>query len=132
MGVDRSGSGITSVDVRSRVLLRVATAGLVAVLISVTGGAIWAAAAVDAAVQEIERISGQGDAWARANREISQQESLGHAYLADPSGDLQLALRGTSRSLAVALDYLIVHGEPDDAAAARQIKAKHTQSVHDL
>ena len=85
MGVDRSGSGIRSVDVRSRVLLRVATAGLVAVLISVTGGAIWAAAAVDAAVQEIERISGQGDAWARADREVSQQESLGHAYLADPS-----------------------------------------------
>jgi diguanylate cyclase len=132
MGVDRSGSGTRSVDVRSRVLLRVATAGLVAVLISVTGGAMWAAAAVDAAVQEIEHVSGQGDAWARADREVSQQESLGHAYLADPSGDLQLALGETNRSLAAALDYLVVHGEPDDAAAARQIKAKHAESVDDL
>jgi diguanylate cyclase (GGDEF)-like protein len=114
------------------VLLRVATVGLVAVLISVTGGAMWAAAAVDAAVQEIEHLSGQGDAWARADREVSQQESLGHAYLADPSGDLRLALRETNLSLAAALDYLVVHGEPDDAAAARQIKAKHAQSVHEL
>jgi hypothetical protein len=60
MGVDHAAGGSGPVDARSRVLVRVATVGLVAVLISVTGGAIWAAAAVDAAVQEIEQISGQG------------------------------------------------------------------------
>jgi hypothetical protein len=81
MGVDRPGSGIRSVDVRSRVLLRVATVGLVAVLISVTGGAIWAAAAVDAAVQEIERISGQGDAWpGRTARSASKSRLAMHTW----------------------------------------------------
>jgi hypothetical protein len=60
MGVDHAAGRSRTVDARSRVLVRVATVGLVAVLISVTGGAIWAAAAVDAAVQEIEQISGQG------------------------------------------------------------------------
>ena len=113
-------------------LLRVATAALVAVLIGVTGGAIWAAEAVDAAAQEIEHVNGQGDAWVRADREVGQQESLGHAYLAAPSGSLRLALGESNRSLAAALDYLSVQGDPDDAASARQIKAKHAQYVHDM
>jgi len=46
----------------------------------------WVASGVDAAVQEIEHISGQGDAWVQMDRELSREESLGHAYLAQPSG----------------------------------------------
>jgi diguanylate cyclase (GGDEF)-like protein len=132
MGVDGTAGGPKPVDARSRVLVRVATAGLVAVLVSVTGGAVWAAAGVDQAVQEIEHISGQSDAWVQADREVSRQESLGHAYLVEPSADLRLSLRETNRSLAAALDFLVVQGEPDDAASARQIKAKHAHSVLEL
>jgi diguanylate cyclase len=113
-------------------LVRIATAGLVAVLISVTGGAVWAAAGVDEAVREIEHVSGQSDAWVQADREVSREESLGHAYLAEPSDDLRLALVETNRSIAAALDFLVVQGEPDDAAAARAIKAKRAQSARDL
>ena len=132
MGADSTAGGLRPGDAWSRVLVRVATAGLVAVLVSVTGGAVWAAAGVDAAVQEIEHISGQSDAWVQADREVSREESLGHAYLVEPSKDLQLALQETNRSLAAALDFLVVQGEPDDATAARAIKAKHAQSVLDL
>jgi diguanylate cyclase (GGDEF)-like protein len=132
MGATGTASGTRPVDARNRVLVRVATTGLIAVLVTVTGGAAWAAAGVDAAVQEIEQLSGQGDAWAQADREIAREESLGHAYLAEPSGDLRLALQEADRSLDAALDYLIVQGEPDDAASARQIKAKHAQSDRDL
>jgi diguanylate cyclase (GGDEF)-like protein len=129
---DSTAGGTGPVDVRSRVLVRVATVGLVAVLVSVTGGAVWAAAGVDETVQEIEHISTQADAWVEADREVGREESLGHAYLAEPSEDVRLALGETSRSLAAALDFLVVEGEPDDAAAARQIKAKHAQSLRDL
>jgi diguanylate cyclase (GGDEF)-like protein len=132
MRADSTVGGTGPVDVRSRVLVRVATVGLVAVLVSVTGGAVWAAAGVDETVQEIEHISTQADAWVEADREVSREESLGHAYLAEPSEDVRLALGETSRSLAAALDFLIVQGEPDDAATARQIKAKHAQSLRDL
>ncbi|HEX2158420.1 MAG TPA: EAL domain-containing protein [Actinomycetes bacterium] len=132
MGATEAAGGTRPVDARNRVLVRVATTGLVAVLVTVTGGAAWAAAEVDAAVQEIEQISGQSDAWVQADREVSREESLAHAYLAEPSGDLRLALREADRSATVALDYLTVHGEPDDAASARQIKAKHAQTVRDL
>ena len=132
MKTDSTAGGTRPVDARSRVLVRVATVGLVAVLISVTGGAVWAAAGVDEAVQEIEHISGQGDAWVRVDREVSREDSLGHAYLAEPSDDLRLALRETNRSLAAALDFLVVQGEPDDAAAASQIKTKHAHSIRDL
>ena len=59
MGVDHAAGGSRPVDARGRVLVRVATVGLVAVLTGVMGGAVWAAAGVDAAVQEIEHISGQ-------------------------------------------------------------------------
>jgi hypothetical protein len=84
MGVDHAAGGSRSVDARSRVLLRMATVGLVAVLGGVIGGAVWAAASVDAAVQEIEHISGQGDAWVQVDGELGREESLGHAYLAQP------------------------------------------------
>jgi diguanylate cyclase (GGDEF)-like protein len=132
MRADSTAGGTGPVDVRSRVLVRVATVGLVAVLVSVTGGAVWAAAGVDETVQEIEHISTQADAWVEADREVGREESLGHAYLAEPSEDVRLALGETSRSLAAALDFLVVEGEPDDAAAARQIKGKHAQSLRDL
>jgi diguanylate cyclase (GGDEF)-like protein len=132
MRADSTAGGTGPVDVRSRVLVRVATVGLVAVLVSVTGGAVWAAAGVDETVQEIEHISTQADAWVEADREVSREESLGHAYLAEPSEDVRLALGETSQSLAAALDFLAVQGEPDDTAAARQIKAKHAQSLRDL
>jgi diguanylate cyclase len=129
MGVDSTAAGPRLVDARSRVLVRAATAGLVAVLVSVTGGAVWAAAGVDEAVQEIEQTSRQADAWIQADREVSREESFGHAYLAEPSEDLRRSFRETNRSLAAALDFLIVHGEPDDAVSARAIKAKHAQSL---
>ena len=132
MGVDHAAGGPRPVDARSRVLVRVATVGLVAVLTGVIGGAVWAAAGVDTAVQEIEGISGQGEAWIRVDRELSREESLGHAYLAQPSGDLRRGLQETSRSLAAALDYLVVQGEPDDAARAHEIKARHAQAGRDL
>jgi diguanylate cyclase (GGDEF)-like protein len=132
MRADSTAGGTGPVDVRSRVLVRVATVGLVAVLVSVTGGAVWAAAGVDETVQEIEHISTQADAWVEADREVGREESLGHAYLAEPSEDVRLALGETSRSLAAALDFLVVEGEPDDTAAARQIKGKHAQSLRDL
>jgi diguanylate cyclase len=114
------------------VLVRVATASLVAVLLCVTGGAVWAAAGVDRAVQEIEHLSTQGDAWVQASREIAREESIGHAYLAERSRDLRLSLQEAGRSLAAALDFLVVHGEPDAAASARAIKAKHAHLVPDL
>ena len=132
MGVDHAAGGSRPVDARSRVLVRVATVGLGAVLTGVIGGAVWAAAGVDTAVQEIEAIRGQGDAWIQVDRELSREESLGNAYLAQPSGDLRRGLQGTSRSLAGALDYLVIQGAPDDARAAHEIKARHAKAERDL
>ena len=132
MGVDHAAGGSLPVDGRTRVLVRVATVGLVAVLTGVIGGAVWAAAGVDAAVQEIEHISGRSDAWIRVDRELSREDSLGNAYLAQPSGDLRRSLQETSRSLAAALDYLAVQGEPDDTTAAHEIKARHAQVRREL
>ena len=33
---------------------------------------MWAAAGVDAAVQEIKHITGQGDAWVQVDRELTR------------------------------------------------------------
>jgi diguanylate cyclase (GGDEF)-like protein len=110
-------------------LVPVATAGLVAVLLSVTGGAAWAAAGVDQAVQEIEHVSAQRDAWVHADREISREESLGSSYLAEPSGDLRLSLAEASRSLAAALEFLVVHGEPAHPPSAHEVKAIYARSA---
>jgi hypothetical protein len=126
---DGTSRGAGLVDARSRVLVRMATVGLVAVLLTVTGGAVWAAATVDQAVQEIEHISVQHDAWVQADRELSQEESAAHGYLAGPSSDLRLSLQDAGRSLAAALDFLVVQGESDDVAAAREIKTIYGRRV---
>jgi diguanylate cyclase len=115
---------------RARWLVRVATAGLATVLIGLTGGAVWAAASVDQAVLEVQRISVQRDAWVEVRYQVSQEHSIGHAYLARPNPKLRPALEEASRALDVALDFLIVHGEPDDATAqARRIQARHAPSL---
>jgi diguanylate cyclase (GGDEF)-like protein len=119
-------------DRRARWLVLVATACLAAVLLSVTGGAIWAAAGVDRAVQEIEHISAQRDAWVRAELEVAQEESTVHAYLVEPSRNLRRSLEEAGRSLAATVDFLATQGEPDDAASARKIKALHADTVDDL
>jgi diguanylate cyclase (GGDEF)-like protein len=132
--VDADGTGWDGghVDGRARWLVRAATAGLAAVLLGVTGGAVWAAARVDQAVQEIEHISAQSDAWIQASREVGREESIGHAYLSEPAHDLRLSLEQASNSVAAALDFLVVHGEPDDAASARHIKTKHAHGLLNL
>ncbi|HEX6676128.1 MAG TPA: EAL domain-containing protein [Actinomycetes bacterium] len=119
-------------DARSRLLVRGASVGLVAVLLTVTGGAVWATSSVDQAVREIEHTSAQRDAWVQADRAISQEESAAHGYLARPSSDLRLSLQDAGRSLASALEFLTVHGEPDDAASAREIRTIHQRRVRAL
>src|SRR6266511_4032856 len=132
--VDADGTGWDGghVDGRARWLVRAATAGLAAVLLGVTGGAVWAAARVDQAVQEIEHISAQSNAWIQASREVGREESIGHAYLSEPAHDLRLSLEEASHSVAAALDFLVVHGEPDDAASARHIRTKHAHGLLNL
>jgi diguanylate cyclase (GGDEF)-like protein len=117
------------VDARSRVLVRVATVGLVAVLAGVTGGAAWAAANVDHAVEKIEQTSARGDAWIQASRELLIEESIAHAYLAEPTPDLRLSLRQAGAELEAALGFLATQGEADDAASARWIQDRHARAA---
>ena len=125
-GARRTGG---SVDPRSRVLIWMATAGLAAVLLGSTAAAVWAAAGVDRAVRQVEHISAHRDAWAQARYQISQEHSIGHAYLARPNRKLRPALDEASRALTAALRYLIGHGEPDDGGLARDIQARHRPSL---
>jgi diguanylate cyclase len=110
-------------------LVPLAGAGLAAVLLALTGGAVWAAAAVDRAVRQVQAISTQRDAWVEIRYQVNQEHSIGHAYLATANPKLRPALHEASRALEVALAQLTEHGEPDDAATARQLQASHVPSA---
>jgi diguanylate cyclase (GGDEF)-like protein len=125
-GTGRGGGGRRT-D-RTRWLVSVASAGLAAVLLGLTGGAVWAAAAVDRAVRQVQGISAQRDAWVEVRYQVNQEHSVGHAYLATASPKLRPALDQAGRSLDAALAQLVEHGGPDDAAQARQIQARHAPS----
>jgi diguanylate cyclase (GGDEF)-like protein len=130
VGSDRTGHRADAqANGQSRWLVPVVAAGLAAVLVGLTGGAIWAAAAVDRSAREVQGISAQRDAWVEARYQVNQEHSLGHAYLATANPKLRPALEEASRALEVALGQLAAHGGPDDAAQARQIQAKHTPSL---
>jgi diguanylate cyclase len=114
---------------RTRWLVPVASAGLAAVLVGLTGGAVWAAAAVDRSVRQVQGISAQRDAWVEARYQVNQEHSVAHAYLATANPKLRATLDEASRNLEVALGQLAAHGGPDDAAQARQIQARHAPSL---
>jgi diguanylate cyclase len=117
------------VDSRARWLVPAATAGLAAVLLGLTAAAVWAAASADRAVREVQRISAQRDAWVEVRYQVSQEHSIVHAYLAKPGPRLRPALGEASRGLEVALRFLVDRGEPDDVAAARDIRARHAPNL---
>jgi diguanylate cyclase (GGDEF)-like protein len=110
-------------------LVPVVTAGLAAVLVGLTGGAVWAAAAVDRSARKVQGLSAQRDAWAEVRYQVNQEHSVGHAYLATANPKLRPALEEASRALDAALADLIAHGEPDDAAKARQLRGRHAPSL---
>jgi diguanylate cyclase (GGDEF)-like protein len=113
---------------RARWLVPVVAGGLAAVLVGLTGGAIWAAAAVDRSAREVQGISAQRDAWAEVRYQVNQEHSIGHAYLATANPKLRPALDEASRTLEVALKQLAGHGGPDDAQA-RLIQTRHAPSL---
>jgi diguanylate cyclase (GGDEF)-like protein len=110
-------------------LVPVASAGLAAVLVGLTGAAVWAATTVDRAVRHVQGISAQRDAWVEVRYEVNQEHSVGHAYLATGNPKLRPALDEASQAMDAALTELIEHGEPDDAAQARQLQARHAPSL---
>ena len=114
---------------RIRWLVPVASAGLAAVLVGLTGAAVWAATTVDRAVRHVQGISAQRDAWVEVRYEVNQEHSVGHAYLATGNPKLRPALDEASQAMDAALTELIEHGEPDDAAQARQLQARHAPSL---
>jgi diguanylate cyclase (GGDEF)-like protein len=116
-------------DGRIRWLVPVAAAGLAVVLVGLTGGAVWAAAAVDRSAREVQGISAQRDAWAEVRYQVNQEHSLAHAYLATANPKLRPALDEASQTLEAALGQLAGHGGPDDAAQAGQIQARHEPSL---
>jgi predicted signal transduction protein with EAL and GGDEF domain len=80
---------------------------------------------VDRAVRQVQGISAQRDAWVEVRYEVNQEHSVGHAYLATGNPKLRPALDQASRSLEAAFAELVAYGEPDDAAQARRLQARH-------
>jgi diguanylate cyclase (GGDEF)-like protein len=110
---------------RGRWLVPVAAAGLAAVLLGLTGAAVWAAVSVDRAVRDVQRLSTQRDAWVEIRYDVAQEHSVGHAYLAKPSPKLRPSLAEASRRLEESLRFLVAAGDPADVAEARAIQAGH-------
>jgi diguanylate cyclase (GGDEF)-like protein len=129
LGTDGAGRDGGRVDRRGRWLVRVATAGLAVVLLGLTGAAVLTAASVDDAVQRLQRISGERDAWVEVRYQVAQEHSIGHAYLARPNPKLRPALEKARTALGVALGHLVVNGEPEDVAEARRVQARHAPNL---
>jgi diguanylate cyclase len=129
LGTDGAGRDGGRVDRRGRWLVRVATAGLAVVLLGLTGAAVLTAASVDDAVQRLQRISGERDAWVEVRYQVAQERSIGHAYLARPNPKLRPALEKARTALGVALGHLVVNGEPEDVAEARRVQARHAPNL---
>ena len=70
---------------KGRTVTRLATAGLAAVLLVLTGFALWAAHSTNGAARQADRLSRLSDAYQEARFAVAVEESLERKYRLEPA-----------------------------------------------
>jgi diguanylate cyclase (GGDEF)-like protein len=89
-----------------RVGLRVATVGLVLVLLALTGFVTWTSTRMNHATKEVARTSRVSDAWDRALLALSTQATLLERYRVAPDADVRARFAAETASFGDALALL--------------------------
>jgi signal transduction histidine kinase len=104
---------------------RVATGGLVAVLLCLTVFALWAALSTHEAADLVRRSSSLSDAYQEARFAAGSEESLERDYRLRPSPAVRAKFAAAAASLEVALEAAARDGSAEDRALAARVLADH-------
>jgi diguanylate cyclase len=112
-----------------------ATAGLVVVMLAVTGFALWGSRTTSAAAADAVRADGLAQLFADAERAAGNEEALERKYLLEPSLTTRQRFDAAAGRVAVALRAAGRRGDPDDAEVVRQVlelQGPYVQAVHQM
>jgi diguanylate cyclase (GGDEF)-like protein len=106
---------------------RAATAGLAAVLVLLTGFALWAAFSTNRAARQADRLSRLSDTYQQARFAVGAEESLERKYRLEPGPEVRAKFQRTAGSLLGALYEVRRRGEIQDQILVARIEAQHAR-----
>jgi diguanylate cyclase len=105
----------------------VATAGLAAVLVLLTGFALWAAFSTNRAARQADRLSRLSDAYQQARFAVGAEESLERKYRLEPGAEVRAKFNGAVGSLLAALNEVQQRGDAQDQILVARIESQHAR-----
>jgi diguanylate cyclase (GGDEF)-like protein len=110
---------------KGRIVTRLATAGLAAVLLVLTGFALWAAYSTNRAARQADRLSRLSDAYQQARFAVAAEESLERKYRLEPGPEVRQRYQQAAAALLAALDNVHERGNREDRALEERLDAQH-------
>ncbi|HKQ00522.1 MAG TPA: EAL domain-containing protein [Actinomycetes bacterium] len=112
---------------KGRTVTRLATAGLAAVLLVLTGFALWAAFSTNRAARQADRLSRLSDAYQQARFAVAAEESLERKYRLEPGPEVRQRYQEAAAALLAALDGVRQRGDANDQALVAKVEAQHAR-----
>jgi diguanylate cyclase len=110
---------------KGRTVTRLATVGLAAVLLVLTGFALWAAYSTNRAAGQADRLSRLSDAYQQARFAVAAEESLERKYRLEPGPEVRQRYQQAAAALLAALDDVHERGNREDRALEERLDAQH-------
>jgi diguanylate cyclase len=110
---------------KGRSVTRLATAGLAAVLVVLTGFALWAASSTNRAARQADRLSRLSDAYQQARFAVAAEESLERKYRLEPGPEVRQRFQQAAASLLAAVEEVHQRGDHADRVLKERLDAQH-------
>jgi diguanylate cyclase len=100
---------------------------LAAVLVLLTGFALWAAFSTNRAARQADRLSRLSDAYQQARFAVGAEESLERKYRLEPGVEVRAKFQRAAGSLRAALNEVRRRGDVQDRVLVAQVEAEHAR-----
>jgi diguanylate cyclase len=110
-----------------RTITRLATSGLAAVLIVLTGFALWAAYSTNRAARQADRLNRLSDAYQQARFAVAAEESLERKYRLEPGPEVRQRYQQAAAILLATLEAVHQRGDQADRALEERLDAQHAR-----
>jgi diguanylate cyclase (GGDEF)-like protein len=100
---------------------------LAAVLVLLTGFALWAAFSTNRAARQADRLSRLSDAYQQARFAVGAEESLERKYRLEPGPEVRAKFNAAAGSLLAALHEVQQRGDNQDQILVARIEAQHAR-----
>jgi diguanylate cyclase (GGDEF)-like protein len=100
---------------------------LAAVLVLLTGFALWVAFSTNRAARQADRLSRLSDAYQQARFAVGAEESLERKYRLEPGAEVRAKFQRAAGSLRAALNEVRRRGDVQDRVLVAQVEAEHAR-----